>query len=77
MYLLNESSVVLLCFEWLITFGAEVSLFWQKKLSIAAALFVFNRLAPLAYNLSGFYVPTDGTVSTGCPRRLQILNLLI
>ena len=38
---------VLLAYEWCITFGDEVNLFWRNKMSLATCLFVLNRYVPL------------------------------
>ena len=45
-------------FEWIITLGDEINLFW-KKFTLATILFILNRYIPLAYNLIIFCVPTS------------------
>ena len=38
---------VLLVYEYIITFGQDVQLFWRRKWSGATALFFLNRYLPL------------------------------
>ena len=40
--------IALLAYEYLITFGAEVNLFWRQKFTAAAAFFFLNRYIVLA-----------------------------
>ena len=40
--------IALLVYEYFITFGAEVNLFWRQKLTAAAAFFFLNRYIVLA-----------------------------
>ena len=54
----------MLCYEWIITVGEEIDLFWTKKKSMATALFLLNRYAALTYALSDFYSPTSTKVSS-------------
>ena len=42
---------VLIFYEFLITFGAEVDLFWRKEVTGASILFLLNRYLVLSYNL--------------------------
>ena len=49
-------------FEWIITLGDEIDLFW-KKFTLATILFILNRYIPLAFNLIIFYIPTSLEVS--------------
>ena len=42
---------VLVLYEFLITFGAEVNLFWRKRFTGASILFFINRYVVLFYNL--------------------------
>ena len=55
--------VVLLTYEYLITSGAEIRLFWGPGFSAAAALFFFNRFLNLInwwnQTISIFYYPKD------------------
>ena len=39
-------------YEYLITVGAEVELFWRRKITGASVLFLANRYLVLFYNLS-------------------------
>ena len=39
-------------YEYAITFGLEVELFWKQKITSASALFFVNRYLVLGYNLS-------------------------
>ncbi|TFK79019.1 hypothetical protein K466DRAFT_506330, partial [Polyporus arcularius HHB13444] len=44
----------LLVFEWAITFGREVDLYWRDKFSVATILFLLNRYMPIVYIASSF-----------------------
>ena len=59
---------VLLAYEWCITFGDEVNLFWRNRLSLATCLFSLNRYLSLMFQVMGwlnFVVPSE-EVSTLC-----------
>ena len=48
----------LIIYEYVITIGDEVELFWKQKRTLASALFLINRYLVLIYNLTllrGFY----------------------
>ncbi|KAI0681955.1 hypothetical protein C8T65DRAFT_549747, partial [Cerioporus squamosus] len=42
---------VIVMYEYCITIGQEVRLFWGKKITGAAVLFFFNRYLVLLYNI--------------------------
>ena len=45
----------LLVYEWIITVGEELNLFWFHKAAVAPrCLFILNRYTPLVYFLSSF-----------------------
>ncbi|KAH9917901.1 uncharacterized protein BXZ73DRAFT_105421 [Epithele typhae] len=48
------SIMTFLAFEWLITVGDEVNLFWTKKKTVATVLFILNRYTPILYMASSF-----------------------
>ena len=43
--------LVLLVYEWIITLGTEVNLFWKRKISLATCLFLLNRYLPLLWQV--------------------------
>ena len=43
--------LVLVLYEYIITFGIEVDLFWGKDMTGASVIFFLNRYLMLAYNL--------------------------
>ena len=43
--------LVLLVYEWIITLGSEVNLFWKRKISLATCLFLLNRYLPLVWQV--------------------------
>ena len=45
--------LALLVYEWIITLGSEVNLFWKRKISLATCLFLLNRYLPLVWQLLG------------------------
>ena len=54
-WLQRTISVAFLVYEWVITMGEEVNLFWIQKAAVAPrGLFVLNRYTPLVYFLSSF-----------------------
>ncbi|KAI0708204.1 hypothetical protein C8T65DRAFT_740216 [Cerioporus squamosus] len=53
--------IALLVFEWTITLGREVDLFWRDKISIATVMFLSNRYIPIIYIASSF---AGGTATT-------------
>ncbi|RPD53982.1 hypothetical protein L227DRAFT_580888 [Lentinus tigrinus ALCF2SS1-6] len=46
--------IALLTYEWVITLGREVDLFWRDKISIAQVLFLMNRYVPIVYIAASF-----------------------
>ncbi|PIL30402.1 hypothetical protein GSI_07588 [Ganoderma sinense ZZ0214-1] len=48
------ATFVLILYDYYLTFGAEVELFWKKKISRASVLFFLNRYLVLAYQLFYF-----------------------
>ena len=48
------NSIALLVYEWIITFGDEIDLFWRKKPTVAMCLFLLNRYIPLVYFLTSY-----------------------
>ncbi|KAI1783671.1 hypothetical protein LXA43DRAFT_1045563 [Ganoderma leucocontextum] len=46
------ATLALIVYEYLITVGAEVELFWRRKITGASVLFLTNRYLVLFYNLS-------------------------
>ncbi|KAM5541382.1 hypothetical protein V8D89_004936 [Ganoderma adspersum] len=46
------ATLALIVYEYLITIGAEVELFWRRKVTGASVLFLANRYLVLFYNLS-------------------------
>ncbi|PIL30350.1 hypothetical protein GSI_07535 [Ganoderma sinense ZZ0214-1] len=46
------ATLALIVYEYLITVGAEVELFWRRKITGASILFLTNRYLVLFYNLS-------------------------
>ena len=60
--------IVLILYDYFITLGAEVELFWKKKISRASVLFFLNRYLVLVYqffNMRGQWKFFDLSVS--CP----------
>ena len=41
----------LFTYEFCLTFGREVELFWRRKFTIASVLVILNRYVPLVVNL--------------------------
>ena len=58
----------LLAYEWCITFGDEVNLFWRNRMSLATCLYILNRYLPLWYKVIGWLniVVLSEEVSTLC-----------
>lgn len=58
--------IVLILYDYFITLGAEVELFWKKKNSRASVLFFLNRYLVLVYqffNMRGQFTFSDLLVS--------------
>ena len=58
-------AVVLVIYEYIITFSTEVQLFWAGEVTGASVLFFVNRYMLLVYTLFGLlqFSPVIGTVS--------------
>ena len=41
----------LVAYEYFITFGLEVELFWKRKVALASVLFFMNRYVPFIVNM--------------------------
>ncbi|KAI0666894.1 hypothetical protein C8Q78DRAFT_983444 [Trametes maxima] len=48
---LPNAVLTLLCYEWLITFDREITLFWRRKFTGATALFLTNRYLPICIQI--------------------------
>ncbi|KAI0707182.1 hypothetical protein C8Q76DRAFT_860360 [Earliella scabrosa] len=75
----SAAAVVLIFYEYAITFNKEVELFWRRKITLASVLFLVNRYVPLAVNV--LYSPYPGAPSThqcveGCAALLYIAEML-
>ena len=46
--------LALLVYEWIITLGSEVNLFWKRKISLATCLFLFIRYLPLVLRVFSY-----------------------
>ncbi|KAI1786020.1 hypothetical protein LXA43DRAFT_82931, partial [Ganoderma leucocontextum] len=76
------ATFVLIVYEYFITFGAEVELFWRKKITGSSVLFFPNRYLVLLYqlfqlrkqrtfsDLSGYDPPGDASGSASLTRTL-------
>lgn len=55
--------IALVCYEYLITLGTEVQLFWGREITGATILFCINRYIKLLYTLFSLriYWPFTGT----------------
>ncbi|KAM5541416.1 hypothetical protein V8D89_004970 [Ganoderma adspersum] len=56
------ATFVLILYDYFMTFGAEVELFWKKKISRASVLFFLNRYLVLVYqffNMRGQWTFSD------------------
>ena len=53
-------SPVVVLYEYIITVGAEVELFWRKKMTGAVALFLVNRYLTLGYFIYATIYETAG-----------------
>ena len=76
---LTRVSPALIIYEFVITVGDEIELFWKQKRTLAFALFLINRYLVLVYNLTllrGIY-PFAQAVSAAIPTSYQILNSAI
>ncbi|PIL30268.1 hypothetical protein GSI_07446 [Ganoderma sinense ZZ0214-1] len=45
------ATMVVVLYEYVITFGVEVELFWEKEITGASIVFFLNRYLVLSYNL--------------------------
>ncbi|KAH9943180.1 uncharacterized protein BXZ73DRAFT_97233 [Epithele typhae] len=45
------AAIGLLAYDFAITFGQEVDLFWKRKTTLSSALFILNRYIPLTVNM--------------------------
>ena len=73
---LTRVSPALIIYEFVITVGDEIELFWKQKRTLAFALFLINRYLVLIYNLTvlrGIY-PFALAVSAVIPASYQILK---
>ncbi|PIL35282.1 hypothetical protein GSI_02007 [Ganoderma sinense ZZ0214-1] len=48
---MDVTTMVVVVYDYLITFGVEVDLFWRKEITGASIVFFLNRYLILAYNL--------------------------
>ncbi len=59
----NEScSTGLFAYEYVVTFGREVELFWKRRITVSSILFLVNRYLPLVVNI--IYAPWPSLPST-------------
>ncbi|KAI0722674.1 hypothetical protein C8Q76DRAFT_793688 [Earliella scabrosa] len=63
----------LFTYEFCLTFGREVELFWRRKFTIASVLVILNRYVPLVVNLmdTPYVIPHSGITYSG-----TVLNYL-
>ncbi|KAI0705759.1 hypothetical protein C8T65DRAFT_740799 [Cerioporus squamosus] len=71
------ASVSLLFYDFIVTFGREVNLFWSKKLSGASALFFFIRYVTVAYEIldviSSVFTFNDQVRSANLPTEQSLI----
>ena len=49
-----HTALALYVYEYIITFGREVDLFWKRKITLAAVIFFASRYISLCFHLFGF-----------------------
>ena len=62
-----KNAIALLVYEYLITFSAEVDLFWRRKPTAASVLFFANRYMVLINNVMDLCGSHSSTVAVSTP----------
>ncbi|TFK84135.1 hypothetical protein K466DRAFT_589157 [Polyporus arcularius HHB13444] len=72
-HLCIAGSSVFLMYDYVITFGQEVELFWTNRLTGATVLFFANRYISLLFDVMGLVEPFGRFSDQSCPRFVKAL----